>query len=160
MRFKDHSVAPVLVGLTRIGIVGLHEALKMADESPLQDRERLVDLIMEHLAARNYIPDLQVQAYRIAVWREYLRYKRQEFSAFFSEVSVTVRGPAGRERDEFVELVRSVLAGLELRPVVTYADESEAAKRPELLIRGEMVARSPQSQGNLEKAVRQSFAAW
>ena len=160
MLFKDHSVAQVLVGLHRIGIAGLHGTLRKAGGSGLQDREELVNLIVDDLASKNYIADSQVPAFRTAVWREYLRFRGEDFSAFFSEIPVTVRGPAGEERDEMVTLLRSVLADLELRPVIAYAAETAMTSKPELLIRDKVVAHSPQSRRSLEKAIRQSLSAW
>ena len=73
MHFKDKSVTPIRVGLNQIGVVGLHDALKRTEELAPDDREAIVDQMMEHLGPLNYIPDGQVEAYRTAFWRELLR---------------------------------------------------------------------------------------
>ena len=106
MHFEDKSVTPIRVGLTQIGIVGFHDALKKADELDPDDREAIVDRMMEHLGPLNYIPDGQVEAYRIAFWRESRRRRGRDFSAWYSELPVTVRGAPGDERDRFVVLDR------------------------------------------------------
>ena len=160
MRFKDGSARQVLVGLNRIGIVGLPEALKRVEESGLAGREAILSLMMEVVGPRNYIPAGQLEAYRTALWREYLRRRGQDFSAYYSEIPVTVRGAAGEERDRFVSLVESVLADHELRPVISYADADESASGLELLIRGEIIARSSRSRRSLEKAVQQTLSHW
>ena len=93
------GVTPVLVGLNRIGIVGLPDALKKAKASGLTDRERVVDLLFETLTAHNYVPEGQQEDFRTALWREYLRHAGEDPSEFYSEIEVTVRGQADPERD-------------------------------------------------------------
>jgi hypothetical protein len=160
MRFKDHSVSQVLVGLHRIGIVGLADAIRAAEVSGLEEREPIVDLMSDHLATRNYIPERMSEEYRTALWREYLRHRGEDFSAFCSEAPVTLRGPSGPERDQFVELVNSVFASLELLPVIEFDPEHEEGQIPQLEIRGEIVARGPQNRRSLERSVRESLSDW
>ena len=160
MRFKDHTVTQVLVGLYRIGVVGLADAVRAAEASRLEDRQPIVDLMFDHLATRNYIPERLSEEYRTALWREYLRHRGEDFSAFFSAAPVTVRGRPGPERDEFVELVRSVFAGLELRPAIEFEDECVEELEPELEIRGEIVARGALGRRALDSAVRHSLSDW
>ena len=157
MRFKDKSVTPIRVGLDQIGVVGLHDALKKTDELDPGDREAIVDRMMEILGPRNYIPDRQVEAYRIAFWRESLRQRGRDFSAWYSELPVTVRGGPGDERDQFVALVEATLAAHELRPVFSFGP---GGRSPELVIRDEVVARGPQNRASLERAVRRTFSHW
>jgi len=160
MRFKNGSATQILVGLKRVGIVGLQEALQTADEAGVRDRDALVTRIMETLRPQNYIPEQRIEAYRTALWREYLRHKGLDFSAFHSEIPVTVRGAAGKERDRFVAVVVAVLARLELRPVVTFVDEGLGQPHLELLIRGEAVARSSQDTRSIERLIRRSVSHW
>jgi len=157
MHFKDKSVTPIRVGLDQIGIVGLHDALKQADELGSSDREAVVDRMMEILGPSNYIPDSQVEAYRTAFWREFLRHRGRDFSDWYSELPVTVRGAPGDERDRFVALVTAVLAAHELRPVFGL---SAGGRSPELVINGEVVASGPQNRASLDRAVRRTFSHW
>lgn len=160
MKCKDYSVSQVLVGLHRVGIVGLYDAIGAAEASGLEDREAIVDFMLDSLAAKNYIPDRQSEAYRIALWREYLRHRGERFSDFFSAAPVTVRGAPGPDRDEFVEMVRAVFSVLELRPIVTFEDEGVQGSGPELEIRDEIVVRGALSRRAMEKAVRHSLSDW
>jgi hypothetical protein len=160
MRFKDHSVTQVLVGLHRIGIVGLHEALRTAEEGGLEGRDTVVDWVMDHLERHNYLPDRLLEAFRTAVWREYLRHRGEDFSEFYSEVPVTVSGEPGEELDRFVDLVRSVLAELELRPVVAVAPAIGGGPNPRLEIGEATIVQGMPSYGVLKQAVRQSLSDW
>jgi hypothetical protein len=157
MRFKDKSVTPIRVELDQIGIVGLHDALKGTDELDPGDRDAVVDRMLGALRSRNYIPESQLEAYRTAFWREFLRHRGRDFSAWYSELPVTVRGGLGDERDAFVALVTAVLAAHELRPVFTFA---AGGRSPELVIRDEVVASGAQNRASLERAVRRTFSHW
>lgn len=160
MKFRDHSVTQVLVGLHRVGMVGLHDALEAADASGLEGREALVDLVARELAANNYVPDGQAEAFRTAVWRELLRHRGQDCSAFFSPVEVTVRGAPGPVRERFVDMLRSALAELELRPVVAFEDPVGEGPSPQLLIRSEVVSRGLPTPQNLRQALRKTLSDW
>jgi hypothetical protein len=157
MHFKDKSVSPIRVGLDQIGIVGLHDALKRTDDLDPDDREAIVDRMMEHLGPLNYIPDGQVEAYRTAFWRESQRRRGRDFSAWYSELPVTVRGEPGGERDLFVALVKEILANHELKPVFTLA---AGGRSPELVINDEVVASGPQNRASLDRAVRRTLSHW
>jgi hypothetical protein len=157
MHFEDKSVTPIRVGLNQIGIVGLHDALKTTEDLDPGDREGIVNRMMELLGPRNYIPDHQVEAYRVAFWREFLRHRGRDFSAWYSELPVTVRGAPGDERDRFVDLVTAVLAGHELQPVFTYV---AGGSSPELVIRDEVVASGAHNRASLERAMRRTFSHW
>jgi hypothetical protein len=157
MHFKDKSVSPIRVGHNQIGIVGLHDALKKTDELDPDDREAIVDRMMEHLGPLNYIPDGQVGAYRTAFWRESQRHRGRDFSAWYSELPVTVGGESGDERDRFVALVKEILAAHELKPVFTLA---AGGRSPELVIGDEVVASGPQNRASLDRAVRKTLSHW
>jgi hypothetical protein len=148
----------VLVGLHRVGFVGLRDTLEGAAGSGLEAHDQLVDLILQELASSNYIPDPKSPDLRSALWREYLRHEGEDFSGFFSEVEVTVRCEAGEERDRFVDLGRAALAEMELQPVVRY--QSAESSVPELVIRGEVVARGMQSQRRLHGVLRRTLSDW
>jgi hypothetical protein len=157
MHFKDRSVTPVRVGLDQIGIVGLHDALKKTDDLDPDDQKRVVDRMMETLRPLNYIPDGQLELYRTAFWREFLRSRGRDFNTWYSELPVTVRGVPGDERDRLVALARTVLAGHELKPVFTYV---AGGRNPELVIRDEVVASGEHNRASLEKALRRTFSHW
>ena len=60
---ENWGVTPVLIGLHRVGLVGLGEALNRADASGLSgDREAIVDLLIKVLSADNYLPPSQRDA--------------------------------------------------------------------------------------------------
>jgi hypothetical protein len=153
-------VTQILVGLVRVGIVGLQEALQKVDDAGVREREAVVALMMKILRPENYIPQERIGAYETAFWREYLRRKGRDFSAHYSEIPVTVRGGRGEARDRFVALVTAILAGDELRPAVKYAAEDEGLVDTELVIRGEAVARASEGRQRIEMAIRRSLSDW
>ena len=154
MCFKDHSVSQVLVGLHRIGIVGLADATRAAETSGFEDREPIVDLMFDQLATRNYIPERQSEAYRTALWREYLRHRGENISEFFSEIPVTVRGGTDEERDHLVRMTTTTLAEHELRPSLAVAPGPEENAELVLEINGEEVTRGLPTLNGLKRSVR------
>ena len=160
MKCKDYSVKQILVDLHRVGVVDLSEAIRSAEASGLEDREAIVDHMLDGLAVKNYIPDRNAENYRTALWREWLRHCGMDFSAYFSEAPVTVRGRPGAERDRFVELVVLAFATLELRPAISFDSETREGSGPQLEIHGEIIARRAHSQRALEAAIRHSLSDW
>jgi hypothetical protein len=106
IRFKERAVTQVLVGLGEIAFDGLPNALEAAVASGVEECKQLGDLIVRELDTGDSVPDDQSPDLRYALSRECLRHQVEDFSAFVSEVEVTVRGEPGRERDRFVELIR------------------------------------------------------
>jgi len=154
------GVTQVLIGLHRIGIVGLGGALKTVDDSGLTGQEEILDLLMDTLLAENYMPERQADDVRRALWREVLRHRGEDFSDFLSPVEVTVRGRAGPERDRFVDEMRSVFATFELEPVTTYEPEAGEGSHPQLAIGEHTIVRGHPGRRRFEAAVRQSFSDW
>ncbi len=155
------GVTPVLVGLHRIGVVGLAEALEHAEQSGLGEREQIVDLILEQLATENYIPEHETADYRIAVWRELLRRRGEDPSEFYSEIAVTVCDEPGAQRDRFVGMLREIFGEFDLRPAITYEAASPEGPNPRLLIEGEVIfAGFPRNRWSLESSIRKSFSDW
>ena len=155
------GVTPILVGLNRVGIIGLGDALKRVDAAGLGEREAIVDLLIETLSADNFIPETQREATRIALWREYLRFKGRDLRPFYSEIDVTVHSEPGEERDRFVETMESVLGDFELRAVVRFAPKSASGPNPQLVIGEETVLQgAPPSRRGFERAVRRSISDW
>ena len=160
MKCKDYSVRQVMIGLHRVGIVGLHNAIALAAGSDLEERDPIVDLVLENLRPDNYIPDDQVADYRTALWREYLRHRGEDITELYTAVAVVVHGVAGEELERFVELVRAAMALFELRPAIEFAPPGDEGSNPQLVIDDAVVARGPQSRHGMERAVRQSLSDW
>jgi hypothetical protein len=160
MRCGSYAVSQVLVGLHRVGLVGLRQACEKAAASALAAREEIVDFLRAELAADNFIPEGQQEAYRTALWREYLRSVGEDFSEFFSEIPVTVRGEPGEDRDRLAGLCASVLADFELRPVAEYADADKEGPNPQLDIGGTTIARGLPSRKSLKATVRHRLSDW
>jgi hypothetical protein len=160
VRCKDFGVAQIMVGVHRVGLVGLNEALEHAVDSGLTDREEIVDSLIEFLSGENYFPDRRVEEFRIALWREYLRCRGEDFSDFYSRVEVRVRGEAGPDRDEFVGLVRAAFADHELEPVVEFEPGECRGPGPELLIGDHLVVAGLASPDDFKTNVRKSFSEW
>jgi hypothetical protein len=157
---KGFGIDTVLVGLDRVGVVGLRDAFESAERSGRVDREAMLDLLMEILQADNYVPDAQNEAFRTAVWREYLRYKGQDFRDFLSEVEVVIRGDAGHDRDRFVEMTHEVLRTFELKPVPRFEPASPEGPNPQLVINDDAVVRGMQTHASFKTAVRKSISHW
>jgi hypothetical protein len=157
---RSFGVSQVLVGLHRVGITGLKEAMKKAEESGLAGREAIVDGLLRILAADNLIPERQIDAYRIALWREYLRYRGDDFSEFFTEVEVVIRGAPGEELDRFVETAKSVFAEFELKPLASVEPPGGEGPNPQLLIQNDAVVRGFVSRQLLKNALRQTISDW
>lgn len=157
---KPANLGLILIGLHQIGVIGLYDALKKAEVSGLTDREEIVDLLVELLERENYTPDSQKEAYRLALWREFLRLRGEDISEFYSDVEVRVRGENGKERDSFVEMMVSVFGDFELKPNVTYVQAVEEDPTPELLIGDETVVRGCQDRKNFKRAVGKRISEW
>ena len=160
MRCGSFSVSQVLVGLHRVGIVGLHQACEKASGAGLGRREEVVDFLLAELAAGNFIPAGQEQAYRIALWREYLRFIGEDFSEFFSEIEVAIRGEPGEDRDRLADLCVSVFADFELRPAFEFGEPGDDGSSPQLLIGDETVSRGVPSRKSLKATIRQRLSDW
>jgi hypothetical protein len=153
-------VSQVLVGLHRVGFVGLHQACEKVSAADLYQREEVVDFLLNELAADNFIPGGQEEPYRTALWREHLRYLGRDFSDFLSQIEVTVRGQPGEDRDRLADLCVSVLADFELRPVFDFDEASNGGPDPQLIIDDEMVARGVPSRKSLKEIIRQRLSDW
>ena len=160
MKCKDVRVVQILVGLHKVGIVGLRDALKAAEQSDLEDRREVVDFLVETLAPENYFPPARDELLRAALWREFLRHTGKNFSEFYTEIPVTVRGDAGQERDRFVEMTRSVFAGLELKPVVSLETPDRSGPNPQLIVNDETIVRGLLHRNDFKTAVHKSVSGW
>jgi len=89
-----------------------------------------------------------------------LRHRGEDFTDFYSEVEVVVRGEAGAERDRFVEVLAEVFADFELRPVFTFEPAADDGVQPVLVAEDNTIVRGLQTRANLKSAVRKSFSDW
>lgn len=153
-------MSQLLVGLHRVGVVGLRQACEKVAAAGLVGREEIVDCLQAELAADNFIPEAQEDAYDTALWREYLRFLGEGFSEFFSEIGVTVCGEPGEDRDRLVDLCVSVLADFELQPVTEFADADEESPNPQLVIGDTIVARGLPSRKSLKATIRHRLSDW
>jgi len=160
MGCKSFGVNQMFVDLYRVGINGLHDALKKADESGLTDRAEIVELILQSLASSNYIPSSQDESYRMALWREYLRFKGKDFSEFFSAVDLIVRGEPGEELDRFLQMTNAVFADFELRPVIMVEPPAPGERSPQLVVGNEAVVCGAVGRAQFKSAVQKSFSDW
>ena len=160
MRCSNTGSDTILVGLHRVGLVGLRTALESIERAALADRDAIVDRLIETLGTDNYIPDSQVEPFRLAIWREYLRHKGEDIRPFFSEIEVTVVGEPGSDRDEFVGTMRSVLGDFELKPVIEFAPAIRDETEPRLVINDETIVRGLQSRRAFKSAVHKSISDW
>ena len=160
VRARNYSVSQVLIGTHRVGLVGLGACLHSIDDSGLEDREAIVDLMMEELSASNFIPDARIEVYRTAVWREYLRHHGKDFSEFYSEIPVTIRGGSAEERDHLARLITSALAVHELRPSTTVEPAAGESVEPVLEIEGDAVINGVPTLIALKKVVRHRLSDW
>jgi len=160
VRARIYAVTQILVGLDHVGVVGLDEARRKADLSGLAEREDLVDLMLALLAEDNYIHPKRVDAYRVALWREYLRRRGEDFSDFYSELPVAIRGGSDEERDRLGRMITSALAEHELRPSMTAVTAADEDLELVLEIDGEVVVRGLPTLNGLRKAVRHRLSDW
>lgn len=160
MRCASFSVSQVLVGLHRIGVVGLNQACEKVSVLGLDGREEIVDTLLAEIAADNFIPAGQEEDYRIALWREYLRFLGEDFRDFLSQIEVTVRGGPGEDRERLADLCVSVLAEFELRPVFEFAETGADGPDPQLVIGDETIVRGVPSRRTLKAIIRQRLSDW
>jgi len=160
MGCKSFGISQVLIGLHRVGIAGLGDALQKAATSGLRDRDAIVACLLESLKDDNFIPESQLEDYRTALWREYLRQQRQDFSEFYSKAEVVVRGAPGAELDAFLRLAVSVFADFELRPVFSLAPPHPGERNPQLIVGEETIVRGLPDRSAFKNAVRRSLSDW
>jgi hypothetical protein len=157
---KDFGVTQVLVGLHRVGVVGLRQAIQDVDSSSLTEREVVVQRLLDLLRPDNYIPGRQLEDFKVALWREYLRFKGEDFSKFFSPIDVDVFGTPGPELDSWKAQLTSVFSDFELTPVFNAHLSQEYGPSPQLRIAGQLVVSGQKSREKLKTAIRLSFSDW
>jgi len=154
------EVTQVLVGLRRIGIVGLRESLKRVEADGVTERAEVVDLMLETLSRLNYIPSHVEDDYRQALWREYMRHLGEDIRDLYSEIDVVVRGEEGDELDRFLWALRLAFGEHELKPAVTMEPPDPGGRNPQMLIEGELVLAGATRERDVERAVRGQISDW
>ncbi len=160
MGCSSHGSDKILVGRNLVGLTGLIETFRAAEQTGYTDREQLVDCFLTSLAQSNYISRSFLDDYRIALWREFLRYRGEDFSAFFSEIEVAVHGDPGLERDKFGQILSVVFHELELNPLVSFHPPVGNEKNPQLSIDGVAIVRGLLGHQAFKTAVRRSLSEW
>lgn len=154
------AVTQVLVGLRRIGIVGLRESLREVEASGATEREAVVDLMLGTLSRLNYIPPHVEDDYRQALWREYMRHLGEDIRDLYSEIEVVVRGEQGDEMDRFLRALRLAFGEHELKPAVTMEPPDPQGRNPQMLIDGEIILAGATREREVDKAVRAQISDW
>jgi hypothetical protein len=154
------SVSQVLVGLSRVGLVGLRQAIERADASGLEEREALVELMMNMLAERNYISPASTEAYRLALWREYLRHHGEDLRHLYSPIEVTVRARPGEQIDRLREILTVAFARHELRPVIAVETLDTQEPGPQLWIGDDLVVAGATDPERIAKRIARQISDW
>ena len=154
------AVTQILVGLRRIGIVGLTESLKAVDVAGVTERDEVVDLMLGTLSRINYIPSHVEDDYRNALWREYMRHRGEDIRDLYSEIEVVVRGEPGEGLDRLLRALRIAFGEHELKPAVAMEPPDPAGRNPQMLIDGEIVLAGTSREREVEKAVRAQISDW
>jgi len=160
MKCRDAGVDQIRVGVQQVGAVGFRDALKKAAGSGLKGQDEIVEFLMAELEDDNYFPERMKELYRTALWREYLRYSGMDFSRYYSNIAVTVRGGASEARDRFVAVLTTVLQKLELTPIVTFDTPGAEEPGPQLVIDGQTVVQGFHGQPQLEAAIHKTISGW
>jgi len=159
VEIRVRGATPVLVGLERVGLLGLDRAIAAARESGLVEREELVDRMMAVLREQNYVPAKAVPEYRRAVWREYERSRGADISHLYSEIPVEVRA-SGAEAESFLDLLRRIFAAHELQPIVSLEPLAPGDRGPQLRIDDEVVVDGTLDPGRVSTAVSRRIGDW
>lgn len=154
------EVTQILVGLRRIGIVGLRESLKRVDSAGATEHEEVVDLMLGTLARMNYIPAHVEDDYRQALWREYMRHLGEDIRDLYSEIEVVVRGEPGDEMDSFLRALRLAFGEHELKPAVQMEPPDPDGLNPQLLIENEVVLSGATRNRDVDRAIRAQISDW
>lgn len=161
MRKQEYgSVTEVLVHMQIVGLTGLREAFSKVEESGLTVEKEILDLILGELDRKNYIPEASLEEYRKTLWREFKRSRGEDIRDLYSEIDVVVKGEAGAERAGFVEMMISVFADYELKPLIAYSPPDNRGPNPQLVIDDELVIKGLPSKKKFKLAVRKRISYW
>jgi len=150
----------ILIGLHRIGLFGLREALLETEASGLTERDAVTDRLIELLAANNYLPTAEADEFRLALWREYQRHLGEDIRDLYSRIEVVVRGEPGEARDTFVERLVSVFGDYELQPEVAFEPASPRGLNPQLVLGEDVVVEGLATRRAMKEGVRKRITDW
>jgi len=160
MGCRTFGVIQIMVGLHKVGLVGLKDVFLKIEKNNLKKHEEILDLISESLETDNYIPQKDNENFRQALWREYLRFLGEDYSDFYSNVPVTVLGNPGEKLNQFIDLKKSVFNSFELNPIIALVSDSDITQYPQLIVDDQVIADGSLTSGQFKSAVRKSFSDW
>jgi small redox-active disulfide protein 2 len=122
------DIRQIKVKGVRIGVVGLaEECARLAGEAGAMSESEQRELLLERLAAVNYIPAGMRAEYAAAFWREYRKFRGE---AVPDEVGgglvIKVLGPGCPRCEQLLEEVRNLLAREGLEAEVEHVTDLEA----------------------------------
>ncbi len=110
----DNSVAGIMIGKNRVGIVGLDAALEKVRLLGMQDRSELEAALLSLVGESNYIAPSAEDEYKKALFREYRRHlgdqDDNEEEDAGKAVEVLVLGPGCARCEELTQRVYAALA--------------------------------------------------
>ena len=107
---KEDEVAKVKVGKFSVGIVGLKAVLEEAAQESLSSDDEVGEYLFEHLKSKNYIPPRAHMDYRLALLREYMKYKGEPVEVEERQtLEVRVLGPGCPNCDKLEQMVYTVM---------------------------------------------------
>ena len=107
---KEDEVAKVKVGKFSVGIVGLKAVLEEAAQESLSSDDEVAEYLFEHLKSKNYIPPRAHMDYRLALLREYMKYKGEPVEVEERQtLEVRVLGPGCPNCDKLEQMVYTVM---------------------------------------------------
>jgi len=141
------AVNTVMIAGSSVGIVDLEDIFARVRDTRLPDAERVKDLILDKVKARNYIPARMEPIYREKLYEEYLVFTGAlpARSAGRTVLEVRLYG-AGCSRCEKIDaMVKQILSRHSLRVDYQYLTDLNAIARagilatPALMVAGNMV---------------------
>lgn len=123
------NITQVRVGSNLIGLKGLEEIFQKFLEQPWETEEQAQEELCRRVAAVNYIPAGARPAYRLALWREFRRFRGEEVdppTLKGLEVKVLGLGCAGCRH--FYQQVVDILAAKKIEAAIQYITEPNLLK--------------------------------
>jgi len=154
------GVSKILIGLDRVGIVGLEAACEQAAASGREGREEIVALLLAAIGRANYVPPVSEEDYRKALWREYLRHRGEDIRHLYSEIEVVLGADEAEERERLAAVVTAALAEHELQPLWRHEAPDPSRPAPQVAIAGQPVAAGPLSDAALRRAIKARMDDW
>ena len=96
---------------------------------------------------------------RPALWREVLRHRAEDFSEFYSPVTVQFSEHPGKDLGAYRQLIQSVFEEFEMRVDIEVEQDAQLTI-PRLAADGELICEGVLANRDLKMAVRRSFSGW